>query len=294
LGGEARSGTADSSEPSIGAVLHGLRRRAGLTGQELGRRVGMSQAKISRIETGSGSVTPADVGRLAVELGADPEVLRRLTEQAERGHNRLTDWRQTGGVVATMQRDIARLEADTREFRVFQPAVVIGLMQTSEYARAVLTSAHAIRTGIYHEGGATTVPEAVSARVQRQESLVNPAKRFAFVMTEAVLRNRLVPPEHMLAQIDRIRQVARLPNVSLRIIPSDGPMALPPYHGFEVLDDKCVFLDAFNTSMLTRGREDVQLYRHVFDLLEESATSVIAPLLDHYRRRYLDEIRESA
>ncbi|MET0415043.1 MAG: helix-turn-helix transcriptional regulator [Actinoplanes sp.] len=293
LSGDASAGAADQSEPPIGATLHGLRRQAGLTGQELGRRVNMSQAKISRMETGSTAASPEDVSLVARALGAPSEVVSRLVERAERAQNRMTDWRQAGSMVVNIQRDIGRLETGINEVRVFQPTVVIGLLQTSEYARTILAITYKTRAGIYREGGAEAVSEALSQRVQRQEALADPRRQFFFVMTEAVFRNRLVAPEHMLAQLDRIRQVIELPNVSLRIIPAEATLGIPPYHGFEVLDDKRVLVDIFNTSLVAPGKEDVQYYRHVFDLLEANATEYFDAILDRYRRRYLDQIRDS-
>lgn len=291
MSGDAFAG---QSDVPVGAALRLLRRRAGLTEHQLGRRVAMSQAKISRIESGATGVTPDDAGRIARALGAPAEVTDRLIEQAERAHNRMSDWRQAGSMVRNIQSGIGRLEAGVREFRIFQPAVVIGLLQTSEYARSVLGTAYRIRETVYRESGAEAVSEALSQRVRRQEALADPERRFEFVMTETVLRNRLVAPEHMLAQLDRIREVSRLPNVSLRIIESATRLDLAPFHGFEVLADRKVIVDIFNTSLVAQGAEDVQFYRHVFDLLQDAATAEIGPILDHHRRIYLDDLRATA
>ncbi len=288
LEGDALTGRSDLP---VGAALRLLRRQAGLTEHQLGRRVAMSQAKISRIESGATGVSPDDVGRIARALGAPTDVGNRLVEQAERAHNRMNDWRQAGSVVRTIQSGVGRVEAGVREFRIFQPAVVIGLLQTSEYARTVLDTAYRTRQLVYRETGAEAVSEALSQRMRRQEALADPERRFDFVMTETVLRNRLVAPEHMLAQLDRIRQVAGLPNVSVRVIESDAELELPPFHGFEVLADKSVVVDIFNTSLVARGAEDVQFYRHVFDRLQANATDEIGPVLDRYRRLYLSELR---
>jgi transcriptional regulator with XRE-family HTH domain len=284
---DARSEPA-APEPSPGVALSRLRRKAGLTGEQLGRMVRMSQAKISRIETGATVASPADVGRIARALGATRDVVDTLTEQAEQAQNRLTDWRLTAGTVSSIQREVARIEADTREFRVFQPTIVFGLAQTSEYARAVLAAVYESRLPANREAQFTVVPEAVSARMRRQEVLAEPGRRFYFLMTESVLTNRIVDPVYMLAQIERLRQVAAPANVSLKIIPTEATLALPPFHGFEVLDDKCAMVDAFNTSMVTRGREDIRFYRHVFDTLDENATADIAPILNRHRRIYRD------
>jgi transcriptional regulator with XRE-family HTH domain len=277
----------DSSEPP-GVAIARLRHHARLTGQQLGQMVNISQAKISRIETGQTSASPGDIARLARALGAPREVVDRLVAQAERDRNRMTDWRQAAGAVGGIQFDVARIEAKTREFRIFQPGVVIGLAQTSEYARAVLSSVDPFYGSPRSEGRATSVAEAISARVRRQEVLMEPDRQFYFVLSESALSAHVVEPIHMLAQIERLRQVAGQQNILLKIIPADAALPFPLLHGFELLDDYCVFVDAFNTAMMSRGREDIESYRKIFDQLDESATANIGPLLDKYRRHYRD------
>src|SRR5690348_4989278 len=84
----------------VGLALARLRRNGGLTGQKLGQRVGMSQAKISKIETGAVVATPADVELLARALGASNIEVRRLVEQAEQVYNQMTDGRLGNGGLA--------------------------------------------------------------------------------------------------------------------------------------------------------------------------------------------------
>ncbi|MBL7261946.1 helix-turn-helix domain-containing protein [Paractinoplanes lichenicola] len=276
----------DAAPAPVGVVLHQLRIEAGLTGAELGRMVEMSQSKISRIETGSTPVAPEDAGRLARALGAPADVVARLVESAEATQNRLTDMRSAAGSVTASQRSVARMEAGVREFRVFQPAVVVGLAQTSDYARAVLVAAHEVRKAAIPEADNVVIPEALSARVRRQEVLDDPDRRFFFLLTESVLASAVVAPEFMLAQIKRLRQLAVQPNVTLRIIPAAAPWTIAQLHGFELLDSKCVVIDVYNSSIITTGAQDIALYRHAFDRLDESATSDIDPILDKYRRHY--------
>lgn len=277
--------------PTVGEALAKLRKEARLTGHQLGALAGMSQAKISRIETGAALVDPRDVSALAQALKLSREDERRLVEQAERAHNQMTDWRPAQLGVADRQRDVAQLEGTTREFRVFQPAVIVGLLQTSEYARAIITKFQTELASSRIAASSVVVSEAVSARVQRHEVLAEPQKHFHFVMSEAVLSNRLSRPTDMLAQIDRLREVARQDNVTLRIVPAEARWAIPPYHGFELLDDRCVLVDLFNTTLMSRGRSDIRLYREVFDSIELQATTDIDPILDRYLDFYLDQSR---
>jgi hypothetical protein len=95
----------------------------------------------------------------------------------------------------------------------------------------------------------------------------------------------------MTGQITRIREVARQENVTVSIVRADQELPFPPFHGFELLDDRCVFVDIFNTSLISRGQRDTDLYRHVFDRWEQASTTDIEPILDRYLNLYLDLAR---
>jgi transcriptional regulator with XRE-family HTH domain len=273
--------TGPAPDESLGSILARLRHGAALTGQELGRRMGMSQAKISRLENGVGVPAVADVRRIAEHLQAPPELIERLVELTERAGDQMTDWRPARGMVASLQREVEHLEATARTICVFQPALIVGLAQTDQYMRSIFGAAHYVRS----------IPEAVSVRVKRQEVLFDPDREFRFVMTETVLRNRICKPQYMPAQLQRLRDLAALPNVSIRLIRSEAELAIAPMHGFELLDDRLVLVDVFNTVLTTRGRSDVELYRDVFERLERNATAEIDPILDQYLEYYLDLAR---
>jgi hypothetical protein len=113
-------------------------------------------------------------------------------------------------------------------------------------------------------------------------------RTFHFLMAEAVLGNRVCPPEDMLAQIRRVREVSQQENVSVRFIPAEAWLEIAPFHGFSLLDDDFVTVDLFNTSLSSHGKADARLYRRVFDSLERHAVTDIEPILDKYVGQYLD------
>jgi transcriptional regulator with XRE-family HTH domain len=275
-----------SADLTVGLALKRLRLRVGITGQELGHRAGMSQAKISKIETGRILPSPEDVERLARHLGASASEIDRLTVQAGQNRDRMMDWRFGRNDAATWQREIALMESAAQEIRSFQPAVITGLLQTGEYAKAVLTTVQETWSESVL-GPPAALAEAVSARVNRQKILEDQSKTFHFVIPEPLLRNLVGEPEDMFVQLRRLSEVARQDNVSLLVIPEVEHRPYPPYHGFLLLDDQHVIIDLYNTVVVTRGRSDIRLYRHVFDALESRATPDIVPILEKYRREYL-------
>jgi transcriptional regulator with XRE-family HTH domain len=277
----------DDTDVPVGAALAHLRRRVGITGQKLAQRLKMSQAKISKIETGATTPSPTDVEQIARALGAPAADVQRLRKQAEESRDQMVDWRSGQRDPTGWQREIANLESEARELRVFSPAVISGLLQTSEFARSVLTSAQEV-----WPTPSFGIREAVTARVQRQEILDDPSKSFHFLMPETVLRNILTQVEEMPGQVNRLIDASRQPNVTMYIIEEGRRLAFPPYHGFSLLDDRLVIIDLYNTVVVSRGRADIRIYRDVFDALAAQATQDVEPILDKYRRLYLKLAQE--
>jgi transcriptional regulator with XRE-family HTH domain len=283
--GDSPDLSAGTAQP-VGNELARWRKQKKISGHLLGDRVGMSQAKISRLENGVSTPDPQDVRSIAEALELPPAEVERLVALAGRPGDRFVDWHSTEPGLPERQQFLRQLEVSSREIRTFQPAVVVGLLQTSEYARALLTG---YRTE--QDDDDTTSPlavsEAVAARIQRSQVLYEPGRKFSFLMIEAALGNRVCGPADMLAQIGRLREVSALPNVDVRIIPQDADLPLPPAHGFEIMGDRVVFVDLFNTSLLSRDRHTVRHYQKVFDTLDSVATSEIGGLLDDYQTRYV-------
>jgi transcriptional regulator with XRE-family HTH domain len=282
----------DSDEP-VGEALARMRKAKHLTGAQLAALVEMSQPKISRIERGQVLADPADIGQIARALGADESMANRLMERTERSHNRMTDLRPTTIDLANSQNGISDWESAARVVRNFDPAAVSGLLQTGAYSRAVLRAYQRLAQRGGGEPSKALVAKAVAERARRQQLLADSARSFRFVMLETVLRNRICSPVEMLGQIDHLRDVAEgYDNVVVSIVPDMASLAIPPMHGFALLDDKLVVIDAFNTALISRGRSDAQRYRQVFDAFEELAQTDIAGILDKHRKHYIDLLRD--
>ncbi|GIF72326.1 helix-turn-helix domain-containing protein [Asanoa siamensis] len=278
----------DPDEP-IGAVLARLRRASGLSGGLVGRRAGMSQAKVSRIETGTLQPGLDDVARLARALGASEALVDQLVSRAEIAARRPSDWTPNPFGLASGQRAIAEREAGVQVIRAFESTIIHGLLQTGEYARALLSVFQmqevVLPDDVGNAGGSVT--EALAARIARQEILADDERSVQFVLMEATLDNTFCPPEHMLGQLRRLLEVrAQFPHVSIRIVPAGAEPVIPALHGFEIFDDRSVAVDTFNTSLTSTSATDIRLYRHVFDAFEARATSDLEPILAKYQRHY--------
>ena len=277
----------------LGASLARLRRQKGLTGQQLGRLAGMSQAKISKIENGAVEPSAADVERLARALEAPDEVVDDLVDHANTLHNQFTDFRLTVRRLTALQQDIARDEERATRIAVFQLAAVPGLLQTTEYARAMLSEAATVLGGTQPGPQQPTTPSAVTMRIQRQEVLYDRAKRFDFVILETVLARAVGGPAGMLAQLERIRAVNRQENVQVAILPQGADLDLIPEHGFHLFDNRLVIIDLMSTVVVSRGQEDLKVYRMAFDHFRSRSTTDVDPILDRYALHYADLARSA-
>ncbi|MFB7054265.1 helix-turn-helix domain-containing protein [Streptomyces vinaceus] len=267
----------------LGEELRALRDRTGLTSGEAARIAGWHQSKISRIETGRSGVKPEDI-RLLLDVYAkvvSPEqraLLEALSASAagpgpgagEAGRGRQW-WHDYRGLLPQEYRDFISLEASARSARTVELSVVPGLLQTPEYARAVTRAAL---------GGLPEpkVDALVDVRLARQSVLrAAPPLELSAVLDEAVLRRQIGGPGVMAAQLRHLVQVARLPQVSLQVLPFSvgghlgltGPFVIFSFPNIADLD--VVVLDHLTSSLYLERKEDLEAYSAAFRTIQAHA-----------------------
>jgi transcriptional regulator with XRE-family HTH domain len=269
--------------------LQQLREVAGLTTYQLAGRLGVSQSKVSKIENARVAVSVHDVGAWARATGASPERTTELIERAELALTEAVNWRSAlREGLPVKQRQVGELERAATVVRLFQLAVIPGLLQTADYARRMFLG--------HHPAGRPDIGAAVAARLERQAILYDETKRFEFIITEAVLRWRVGHVPMMLAQLDRIRSLATLPNVAVGIIPLAAEV--PDWHGhaftlFEFEDDEdanaLVHVELLTSWTNVSDPDDVGAYREAFQRLreaavfDEAAQALLAAIMDDLR-----------
>jgi transcriptional regulator with XRE-family HTH domain len=269
----------------VGQRLASFRRRAGLTGHQLASAAGTTQSKISRLETGAVMPDPAAVRRIAEALGLPAGVVEQLVDEADREHNRMQDLRPGNSLIGR-QVGIGDLERKGRVIRLFNPTTVPGLVQVDVYAKVVMTTAYELAAGSGQAPSESAMLEEVAAKVRRRETLAGRNSRVAVLMSEAALANMVARPATMLRQIEFIQETAAAGRFEVRIIPFGRLLPGPLASGFEVIDEKWLFIDLFNTAVSSQGREDIRQYVRVFDELWEVGTDEVGPILAEYARRY--------
>ncbi|CAK7282674.1 helix-turn-helix domain-containing protein [Streptomyces sp. RM1] len=260
----------------LGAELRTLRTGAGLTSGEAARLVGWHQSKVSRIETGSSGVKPADLRLLLDAYAVRDAQLRELLLMlagSENDGDRDRWWHAYRGVLPPTYRDFISLESQASAMRTLETTVVPGLLQTADYARAVTRAA-------VKDLDEERLDALVEVRLARQDVLrSNPPLELCAVLDEAVLRREVGGPEVMARQLERLMEAALLPQVRLQVLPFGagahvgltGPFVIFSFPSTSDLD--VVVLDQLTSSLYLERKEDLRAYSEAFQALQEHALS---------------------
>jgi transcriptional regulator with XRE-family HTH domain len=254
----------------LGIELRRLRERAGFTCEDVGQRLDCSGTRISRMETGRISVKPGDVREL-LEIygvaGTEADSLVQLAREARRKGW----WHTYGRVLPTWFEAYVGLEAEAARLRDFQSMVIPGLLQTEDYARAVLRAAP-------NAGSTEDIDRQVALRMERQSVLdqANPPDLWV-VLSESVLRVQVGGPGVMRAQLRRLIDVAERSNVTMQVLPFTTAAHVQPISPFTILefpeaaDPTVVYLEHLTGSLFLESEEEVRRYTVVFDHLRAEA-----------------------
>jgi transcriptional regulator with XRE-family HTH domain len=210
----------------LAAELRRLRERTGLTGEEVAERLGWSGSKVSRIELQRTGVKVDDLARLLdlyqVSEPHREQLLALARESRQRTRLKVITARFPGDLATYVE-----LEAQARSIWNWEPQIVPGLLQTPEYARAVMRSwesMFALPPG--------DTERRVQARLARQQVITgDDPLELSVVMDESVLRRRLGDSSLMRQQLERLAERSELPNVTLKIFPAgvEEPLAIGPF-----------------------------------------------------------------
>ncbi|MGA5419994.1 helix-turn-helix domain-containing protein [Streptomyces lavendulocolor] len=205
------------SAPTVGQVVLGkrlqdLRERAGLKREEAAKVLRVAPATIRRMETAEVALKIPYVQLLLQAYGVpagEAEGFVRLAEDA----NKPGWWQRFHDVLPGWFSMYVSLEGAASVIRAYEPQFVPGLLQTEDYARAIL------RGGAVGQVGDADIERHVALRMERQALLTRPdAPKFWVIMDETVLRRPVGGgPAVMRAQIDRLLEAAELPNVTLQV-----------------------------------------------------------------------------
>lgn len=277
--------SADQARASLGIRLRDIRRDAGLSGTELARLSGWQPSKITKIEHGRQTPSEEDLGAWCEHCQA-PAELPDLIAAVRSIETQFAEWRRVirGGIRRRQQASAAVYER-ARLFRIYEPAVIPGLLQTHEYAVTVLsTSINFFRVPDDAEEGAT-------ARVERQRVLTHGDRHFHMLLGEPTLQTNVGGTEVMIGQLEHLLAVLRLPRLRIGIIPVDAPYRVPLNNGFWIMDEALVQFDTYSAELSLVRPDEIALYGRAFERLAAlavygaEARAIITRSLEGFRSR---------
>ncbi|MFC5183470.1 helix-turn-helix domain-containing protein [Actinomadura harenae] len=252
---------------ALGVRLRELRQDAQLAQRRLAEMAGWHESKVSKIEHGRQTPSEDDLRTWCRLVGADDHV-PDLIATARGISSSYREWRREWRAGAhRRQQTIATQEAETTLFRIFEPMVIPGLLQTREYA------AQRFRDNIAFHGTGGDVDTAVQARMDRQDVLRrgDRDRRFHMVMCEVALTIGLAADDVMIAQLERLLTLSILPRLSLGIIPTRARHRRAPHTGFWLLDERLVLVDTAAAELAITQPREIAVYVQEFDWLASSA-----------------------
>jgi len=251
---------------ALGLRLRELRRDARLTGRQLAASHGWHPSKVSKIEGGKQTPSEADIEAWARACG-QLEMIGELTATLRTLEGQYVEFRRmfrTGQ--RAKQEAIAEIEEETAFTRNFENVFVPGLLQTPEYAR------HRLGEGLDEIGASPDdLDDAVAARMRRQQVVYRSGRKFHFVVTEAVLRYRLCPPDVLAGQLDRLVSLSTLKTIHFGVIPFEVRLPVAPVHGFHLYDERVVFVEHFTAELKLTQPSEIATYLKLFGQLAEAA-----------------------
>lgn len=262
----------DAPSPTIrrrelGALLRRLRLEHRLTAEEVTERLMFSPTKLSRIETGQSGASPRDIRDLSDLYGVnDPAEREQLMTLAREGKQRGW-WQGYELPYATY----VGLEAEATSIEVYQTGTVPGLLQTAEYARAMLL----VEVPPFSE---QELEQRLQARLTRQAHLLrSQGPRYHAILDESILHRQVGGPLVMRSQLQQIIQSTQLHNVTIQVIPFDigaHPAMDSVFNilGFEKpLISDIVYVEGLVGNIYLERPTDLERYRKIFSYLQSLA-----------------------
>ncbi|MFD5537416.1 Scr1 family TA system antitoxin-like transcriptional regulator [Streptomyces sp. NPDC127079] len=240
----------------FGARVRRLRVAAGLTQAELGAAVHVVSTRITQIERASGAKPTLELARaLDAVLGAD-DLLVELWPYVYR--EAFPDWSRK--FMAYAERAVV--------IRQYAAHVVPGLLQTEDYARAVLSLDALL-------DGEEQLEERVTARMARQERLTLDRPELCAILDEAVLRRPIGSPGVMRQQLTRLIDAAAERHITVQVLPFDqgGHEAMGGSLTILTLPDgsEVAYTEGSDYGQLIEEPANVSRYKVIYDRLRAAA-----------------------
>ncbi|RKF23878.1 helix-turn-helix domain-containing protein [Micromonospora globbae] len=255
----------------LAAELRGLRTAAGLTREEVNEQTGINPATLYRIETARVRPQRRTLMAMLDKYGVTDEDRRSELIALSRQAAQLGWLQAYESELPELYTTYISFEAEARSVRNYESLFVPGLLQTENYAHAVIRGVLPLATDL-------DVQARVDARMQRQESLrkTEPLRVWA-ILDEAVLHRQTGGAEVMAEQLEALARAADQPHVTLQVIPFTAGAHAGMPGSFVVMDfpdpadPALVYVDSMAGDLFLEREADVRRYATTFEHLRATA-----------------------
>jgi len=252
----------------LGTQLRRLRESRGISAQDAAKAIRGSESKISRIELGRNSVREVDIADLLNLYGisdtAEREQLLTLASQA----NQQGWWHRYHDVLPSWFQSYIGLEDSAESIRSFDSQFVPGLLQTEDYALAV------IQLGAFSPAETDRL---LFLRKERQRRFTSGGLRLLAIIDECALRRPIGSIGLMRAQLEHLLEITVRPGLTIQVTPFLTGASYAAPSSFSILsfatDDlpDVVYVEQLTSAMYLDKRADVDRYSEAMDQIRTTS-----------------------
>ncbi|GII84833.1 transcriptional regulator [Sphaerisporangium siamense] len=259
---------------ALGHHLRRLREARGITRDEAGYAIRGSESKISRLELGRSPIKTRDLADLLTLYGITDEREREALTAMARQAGLPGWWHEFAGLLPGWFEPYVGLEEAASVIRAYEVQFIPGLLQTPDYARAVIRLVHGAEPP-------DDIDRRVGLRMRRQHRLLRAdGLRLWAIVDEAALRRPLGGPGVQRAQLEHLITAAAAPNISLQVLPfaagghaaAGGPITILRFAEAAISD--VVYLEQLASALYLDKRADVDDYTAIMNELTVQAAPI--------------------
>jgi transcriptional regulator with XRE-family HTH domain len=251
----------------LGDGLRAAMRTAGLSGRAMSRRLGWSDSRVSRLLSGTRGATEVDISAFLAVCGVKGKERERLLRLCKEQHK--PGWFQQHG--STLPKQVKTLiDHENKAVKIgdFQIHLVPGLLQTGDYASAVMRDSGAVP--------ADEIDDRVAARLARKNLFSRvPRPEFTFFIHEFVLRLPVGGTEVMSEQLHELLRILVRPYLTLRVVPAAIGAHAANAGSFTLMDfaefKPVAYVESATSSLFLETPEEIAAYRRILASLDDSA-----------------------
>lgn len=252
----------------LGAELRRL--RADRTVADVASELGWSESKLSRIETAHTGIRPKDLDRLLEAYAVADDVRARIRALAGQSRQRAW-WEAYGDVLPNAYETYIGFEAEATSIYNYEAQIVPGLLQTAEYASAVIQA-----DGVYEDDEVHS--QRVAVRMARQAVLTrDPPPKLSVILDEAVLRREIGGPDVMRRQLTTLAEANERNMVKVQVLPFSAGAHRALAGSFIILefasdgDHPLVYSEGMTGGVFRSRSEELRSYWMSFEALRAAS-----------------------